>query len=100
MVKVFFEDEQALVMLKRILREEYWVEVKDRSQADIILLSKMGDEYYDKPYTYLITCHGIFEPAEMSIVRGFTYGGRFYEHSAAMRTGVCEVGKPSAIYWK
>jgi len=98
--RVFFEDELARTMLKRMLREEYWVELQYPSQDGIVLTSKMGDEYFNRPAVFLITCHGIFEPSDLSLIRGFIYAGKFYDHELAMRTGVCMVGKPSAIYWR
>jgi hypothetical protein len=102
MLHVRFEDDKAREMLQQLLRGNYWIEspIPDEHGLLITLTSMMGDEYYDKPDVYLITHHGIFEPSDMSLIRGFIYGGRFYDHESAMRTGVCMVGKPSAIYWR
>jgi hypothetical protein len=102
MIKVRFEDDYARDLLKNILCEEYWVEsdTPDENGLLVILTSRMGDEYYDRPGVYLITYHGIFEPSDLSLIRGFIYGGKFYDHEFAMKTCVCMVGRPSAVFWK
>jgi hypothetical protein len=102
MLHVRFEDEYARQLLENILSNEYWIEsnIPDEHGLLVTLISKMGDEYYDRPNVYLITYHGIFEPSDISLIRGFIYGGKFYDHEFSMRTGVCMVGRPSAIYWR